>query len=458
MITDLSERLKHKIEQALYGTDSCVFSPEVVLYNPNTGYKFNCRYLKAMAIGQDFFGSYMDMMQITIDVTPEELQALLPNLKDLECTITLYGFDDKTLTIIYDQEPIIIETKVLIDDQADLEKKFNISLFGDPETDTKLTADQNSMMFPYVLHLVEPEAYDLRHVQINAMFNEITMEKLLHWICQQFKAEQVKIVKPDNPQVYNNLVIPPMHDISSIFPFLQERYGIYSKGLGYYFTEKTFYIYPVFDVDPNTSPEEGTVHIVNAPQDYFLGLDRYHAKEGEDVFIASVTAVDMKPLNSEGTENLGNVHVSTNADGTLDKFVTIQEDGKVMRAENDISVVTMQNQAGNVTSDMQNLKFKGERTNIYSSTSEMAMIDGTMLSTGWMRATPRLLKPGQSALYHYDAKAGEYKTQKGRMFRVFYGGTLHTSESEKPWISFNASIEVKLEADQKSDEETQSLS
>lgn len=457
MFVDCSLRLQKKIEQALTGKDSCVFSPECILHNPNTEFKFTCRYLKGMAISQDFLGSYMTTIQITTDVMPKEQIEIIKNLQDMECTLILYPYNDKTLTMIYDQDPLIFHMRVMVDNQADLEKKYNINLLGNSEDDTYLTADQHSLVFPFTFHLIEPEAYDLRHVKLNSMFSSTTPEALLHWICQQFGAESVKIIPPDNTAKLENVVIPPMHDISSIFPYIQERYAIYSKGLGYYFENKTFHIFPAHDSKQETSPAIGALNIINAPEKYFLGLDRYHNKVDDDIFIASVTPVDIKPTNAEGTENLGNVHISTNADKLRDNFVNVSTDGKVTRGKDDISVVVLQNQAGNVKSDMQNVAFKGERTNVYSSTSEMAMINGTMLKTGWLRAYPMLIQPGHHVIYHFDAKKGIYKTQKGRVLRVFYGGTLHTSESQKPWVSFNASIEIQLEADKQSEEETQTL-
>ena len=457
---DCSQRLQDKIREGLHGDKSCVFSPVCVLHNPNTEYKYECRYIKNIGIFQDFITSYMDIVQITTDVTPGEHAELMQNLKDMECTLILYPFDDKTLTMIYDQEPEIYKMRVIVDEQIDLEKKFNINMFGDSTVEKKddsysyLTAEQHSATIPFVFHMCEPEAYELRHVQLNTVFSKLTPESLAHWICQQFRVvEEVSIIPPDHKETLENVVIPPMHNISTIFPFIQERYAMYSKGLGYYFTNKTFYIFPAFDTAKETSPVKGTLQIINAPEKYFQGLDRYHNTVDDDILVVSMTPVDIKPLNMEGSENVGNIHVSTNADKMRDNFVNVSEEGKVTRGEKDIAIVAMQNQAGNIQSDIQNVSYRGERTNVYSSTSEMAMINATRMKTGWVRAYPRIIKPGQNVLYHFDAKMGLYKTQKGRILRVFYAGNVHPSDSNKPWVSFNANMEIHLEADKQSEEE-----
>ena len=456
MFIDCSQRLQDKIMEGLSGDDSCVFSPECILVNPNTEFQYTCRYVKSIGIFQDFLGSYMDTMQIEIALTPKEHATVMANLKDMECTLVLYPYNDKTLQPIYEQTPIIYKMKVVVDEQVDLEKKFNINMFSNAEVEkddpnSYMTAEQHSLTIPFVFHCVEPEAYKLRHIKLNSVFSEVSAESLVHWVCQQFKvAETISVMPPDNKETMKNVILPPMQDISSVFPFIQERYAIYSKGLGYYFTDKSFYIYPPFDTKEESSPVKGTLHIINAPTKYFQGLDRYHSKIDDDILIVTISPVDLKPLNMEGTENGGNVHVSTNADRMRDNFVNVSSEGKVTRNINDISVIQMQNQEGNAKSDIQNVEYKGERTNVFTSTTQMAMINSTILTTSWIRAYPHLIKPGHNVLYHYDAALGIYKTQKGRIMQIFYGGQVHTSETEKPWVSFTATFKAFLEADKQS--------
>ena len=457
MIYLSSQRLVEKMSQALKNEDSCIYTTELVFHNPNSGFKFKARYISQMSVIQDFVSSYTDTIQVQTELTPEEFTSLLSNMQDLECSITLFPTDDKVPEIKMEQDPIFIDGKVFLDNQEDLEKKFPEKKFGDPETGEKQTESEASIQFPFKFHVVEPDVYEIRHVQLNAVFNEVTMESLLHWACERFNVEQVKITKPDNDKAYNNLVIPPMHDISTLFPFLQERYGIYAKGLGYYYSEKTLSIYPIADQDTETSPEQGILHIVKAPEKYFLGLEVYHTPKEEDIYICIISKAELQPLNTQGAENIGNVQMSTDADKMRDKYVTVQPDGKVMRNQNDISVVTLQNSAGNMSSSMQNIKFTGESSNKYVATSEMASIDGTILKVNWLRAVPRLVRPGQSVVYHYDGAQGVYKTQKGRLQRAVYVGELKESKSQYPWLVFTAALEIGLDADKKSDEEVQSL-
>ena len=455
MYIDCSKRLQEKIKEAVSGKDSCVFSTECILHNPNTGFKYTARYVKGVNIVQEFIKSYMDQMQVEIEVTPREYEEITQNLQDMELTLTLTPMDVRYLHELYDQDPLIFKLKVVTEEQQDLEKKYNPNLFGDStketEVESHMTEGQHVTTVPYQFYCVEPEAYELRHKQANALATDADMNSTVSWLLQQFNASEVRMVPPNNEQKYQNLVLPPMQDISTILPYMQQRYGVYSKGLGYYFTNKIFYIFPIFDTDSSTSPTDYTLHIINAPEKYFLGLDRYHNKIDNEIFLASVSGVEISPLNVTGTENEGNTHISLNADKLRDNAAPVSPDGKVERQKNDITTVALANTGGNARSDMQNIKYTGENTNVYNSTSELAAMNGSILSTGWIRAVPRLIEPGMNVIYHYDSKGGVYKTHKGRILQVAYSGQTHPSEDgKKGWISFNANLQAHIAPDNES--------
>jgi hypothetical protein len=50
----------------------------------------------------------MDTMQIEIALTPKEQAKVMANLKDMECTLVLYPYNDKTLQPISLQIVLIL--------------------------------------------------------------------------------------------------------------------------------------------------------------------------------------------------------------------------------------------------------------------------------------------------------------------------------------------------------------
>ena len=463
MLLGVSERLAENIMTGLRGDKSGIFQPKCVISNPESGFKLEFTYINYFNIDQKFHETYMDMFGLGVDVRPQELRDLIKNQQNLECTIILTPLNEFDFIVRYQQEQLIFNLKVLIDDQTDLSKKYPEALFQENNStggsaDNKYnTPEQFSARISIDLHLVEPEAYRLRHIQFNSMFSDATMEAILHWIGQQIGASQVNVAPPDNTQSYKNCVIPPMHSFSTIFPFLQERYGIYSKDIGYYFTDKKMYVYPLYETTRKQSAANGVLHLLNAPEKYFLGMDRYFSEVGEDKYIVSVTPKDIQVLATQGVENVGNVQMSTNADSTLDAFVQSDGHGGIVRNGGDITSVSMQNTAVNMTSNTQNVKYNGETTNLYNSTSKMAAIDGMLLKLGWLRAYPRLIEPGHPIVYHYDAPKSEYKTQNGRVLSVRYAGRNNPAMGPEHCIIFDAAINAKLEPDLKSSSSTQIL-
>lgn len=161
---------------------------------------------------------------------------------------------------------------------------------------------------------------------------------------------------------------------------------------------------------------------------------------------------------TEATENYGNTHVSLHADRIQDNLWTKNTNGTVNRNKETVSAVSLQNTQANMTSGTQRVVYDGESSNPYAVTSSMASMNATQLQTGWIHAIPRLLEPGETIFYHFDGQNGEYKIQKGRLERVVYISELQTANmGRQRWMSFNASMEIRLDPEFLSESETQIL-
>lgn len=455
-----SERLLKKISDSLAGKDHCVYDPTCILHNPNTGYEVRPKVIQSFSIQQNFSGDIMDSMSMTVLVDLKERMDIQKNMQDMECTLTLHPMHSIYHMSLPDQMPIIIKAKVFVgeQDQVDIAQTTNINRFGNTDGDeiTPESTDQAAVHFPVTLNMYEEEAYKLRQTKMNAVFKDASLEGIIHFISERADVEKISMVPLDNKEKYNNVILPPAKDIREMLPFLQQRYGCYSKGLGFYYTQKVLYIYPLFDTNQETSPVDEVIHLINAPEEYFLGLTTYHNVMENDIYICAATKTEIQPLETAGTENNGNVAVAMKADQVVDNSVKLEEGGKLVRNP-EISVLARQNEAPDVAQTTQNMNYTGETSNQYNATSILESTNGAMLSTGWPRAEPRLLKPGQTVLYHYDAKGGVYKTRKGRLQGVGYSGIAQDSKLLKPWLVFNASLVVRLEPELKTGDMTQQL-
>lgn len=460
MFVNTSKQLQKKIDIAMDGTQSSVYEPICTFVNGNTEYKKKWKTIEKISILQDFTGSFSDVIQCTLYIQPDELRELLPNMQDLQCFILLKPLKTKSFMYAQNTDPIIITGKVLLDFKDDMDKMFTAQSFGQRDVfdKTTKTPDQSAFHATIDFHLIESDVYTMRNTQMNCIIRDSDPEKIIHWASERMGAEEVSVIPPDNTQSYSNFVIPPMKNVQDVFPYMQDRCGVYSKGMGYYYTGKKMYVYPQSDQQQSTSPTQWVVHLINAPEANYAGAHSYHNVRGDDkeIYIVSISKTNAETKTTEATENYGNAHVSLQADRIQDNLWTKQTDGTVNRNENTVTSIAQQNTAGNMTQTTQRVVYDGESSNPYTTTSAMAAADATNLITGWMHAVPRLLEPGQTIFYHYDGQNGIYKIQKGRLEKVTYDSTLQTvGISKQVWMTFEATLHIRLDPEYLSEAETQ---
>lgn len=462
MLTKSSRQLEARIRKIQSSKYTGTFKPEAVIHNPDTGYRFNVRAVKSLTITQNFLTEYMDRISMIIEVRPKEYEHLRTNLNNLRCTLIIYPVNDQQ-NILYDFDPIIYKTRVLIPELEDLEKTVNSNFLEsednaskDDESADKVIGDkqyQQELYSPIEIQLVEPSAYELRHIQLNAIFTQTQLEPVIYWAGKNFGATSFKIVTPDNTTTYGNLPIPPMKDISNLIPFLQNRYGIYSKGVGYYFTNDTFYVYPVYSTEAKDTTTRTILHAVAVPSGMYHAPVNYNFIDDDLWIIASKSKLNT--TNTKASENAGTTTISLQADKQRDQEVTISKNGKIEYNNDDKVVIQMQNKGGLISGDMQNIKYTSSSTNIYNSTSQMAANDGTYLTFAWQNATLKHIEPGMHIVYHYDGKGGKYRIQEGTVLGVTYASEQVQGTLTSPSLRFNAIVIAKLSSDYSSDEEYQ---
>ena len=445
MFAKISKRLEALALKVIENDTATTFKPTVILHNPETGFKCIPKLVDSIDIVQNFSDSYLDAIQVVVPLEYPEYLAMMENVQDLECTITLYAANPTTGREYTDIEPIIIKARAILENQEDISKTVGSGIFTNGE-DSPATGEQASAHITYTFHLIEHSAFDLRHVGINAIMTNCTIEQVIHYVCAQFGINNVQLVTPDNDMVYSNLVIPPMKNMSNVFSFLQERYGIYSKGLSWFYTQDTIYIYPAFDTTVEKNTAKGILRLVSVPKGTYVGCENYHLVYNKDMYILSNTERQMSAMNSVGEENAGGARLSVNSDNTVDGFSTLTSEGTLEISNDNVSILQMTNKKGSMSSKSSNIKYDGIRSNIFVSTSEMAMYNGTAMKLGWINAIPRSIVPGQVLEFYYDESAQIFATKKGRVQQVSYRSMTQNSRTKgQPVFSFVAELSLFLD-------------
>lgn len=445
-----SKRYENVINRCLSDSHaaSCVYVPTVILHHPDDGYRLSPRIVKRFYIDQEFTTRYTDSIVISVEITLDEFKELTKHLKNLKCTIKLEAYSSVLQRKLFNVEPIIFDSLTVVSDEIVINQLMNANVnktasdVSNPDTPEKAEA-----RITYPLFLINSKMYDARQIQINSVLTNVTVEQVLYWSANQFGFDLANIYPPDNPTVYKNFIIPPMKDISTLYGYIQSRYGVYKDGCGYYATDDCLDIYPIFATDTTRVVNKGTIHLVHIAEGSYKGLAKYHHRYDDDVYILSNTNMDRKSMNTRKMDEEGNTHSFAMVDGRHDNSVVVGKNGTVTRDKTVIQTIDM-NANSQPKTNAQIYKFDGYTNNVFKETTKMFAANSTVMRLGWAMAEPKLLKPGQLVMYHYDNDGGDYQVKRGRVLSAVYNAAfVNLPDGTNFGMTFGCELNLFLEPD-----------
>nr|DAK10458.1 MAG TPA: hypothetical protein [Bacteriophage sp.] len=390
--------------------------------------------INSFSVNQTFEINFMDATTISVALSIQEALLILRNYKDIHCALTLTRVDKIYLYPITELQPFEYDFLVIIDNAEDLLKELSkAELTAKATDDDKSNADDMDRILgrkiEIVMQLVTQEEHDLRLSQMNAILNNTTIENAIYFVANTLNIKNVNLYPPDNQKVYSTITLPPMQNIATVFDFMQERYGIYAKGLEYYFTQGTLYIYPGLETNPETETKK-ILHIYNVPKNNYEGSDGYYAYDAEDN-IHLLCNQDTRIVNNaqKSTENTGSNFVALRNDTAIDLTRTTKGNNGEFSDQNLLLVGTENNKTA--ISNSVNNRYIGGTNNVLALTSELARNNVVLLESGWAMAMPYILTPGMKVIYHYD-DINEYKTVNGILCGVQC--TIYPLENNKEFV------------------------
>ena len=373
-------------------------------------FTFEPQQINKLVIEQNFTESYGDNISLILTLTPIQLITILDNYRGLDCTILLKPREVESEYI--DNATLIMDKtyKVVIKDKELRKRLSKKAIIPDSKMDE--TNEHKEQMFDNVeFQLITETDYLLRKKQFNFISRDSTLKDVILFMAQCCDIKQVCITEPDNKTVYKNLIIPPQHTFASALEFLQDYYGVYSKGLSYYYTNDILYVYPTYETKP-TTPE--SAHLYYAGQNSLQGSKIYHAWSDDVCHIVISSTPVLKDLVDGGIENYGNALTFQHADRIIDLESTIGEGegsqnarmglGKLDLKEPNTSVFSFESSDTGISDDAYSNKFKFDDSNQYKFKSEMYGFRRTLIYTKWQNAVPFLFTPGYLIHWHYDGE------------------------------------------------------
>jgi len=393
-------------------------------------------------IRQRFHSDYMDNNFLQIQVPVGDALALLKNYQNLKVELRIFRADNATGNTLTEYSPEIYVYKVIFENAQDLFKAYSKNELMNKPGDAVYEGPHSNMV-SLNCQLFEDKAYSLRNTSITTILRNVTMKDVLYYVGNTLGIKRLEIVPPDNTQKYLHLRIPPVKDISNVFDYLQDEYGIYKDGLNYYYTNETLYIYPGYRTNPTMTP---VVHIYNVPKNNYLGSPGYHRIDSDGtIHILCNSEVTSQDMATKGIEKQGNHSTFLRADQLFDLGRTLTTAKRELAQRYDGIGLNSNKGTTNGTSKLQ---YEGVTSNLFAVASKIAEMDCTLLSSNWQYAELGLIRPGQKVYYHYEDDS-VYTTMRGVVLEVTYSTKILDRKSVYLY-NCNAAYILRLEVDDQS--------
>ena len=408
MLVTISKSLQDTVQDILNKSKGGYFDVECILYSPdNPDINIPLTNINQFTIQQNFGIDYMDKISLHVTVFTKVVIQLLKNYQNLKCTLILYKLHSTTHQRLLDEDPIKFDFKAIMSNFQDILKNFNKAEILQEENQTVVEA-VHSRTFDLDFELITETNYKLRQIQFNGIFKNLNMLQALHTIKSILKIPGDKFITPENPKTYDRITFPPMLNIGTGFDFLQNRYGIYSKGLAVYHLNDVLYVYPGADT---TIQSESVINVYNVPETYGAGATGfYHRDSDNNIHLVANLKTQSQDMSAQSIENQGTFKVSLRTDMSLDHIREVNGDKAQFTNTNTIGCGLKNPRT--ISPEHRHTKYSTSSNNIFKMASDLAQFNCTLVMTGFNFSDPNLFVPGQRVIYHYDEEE-VYQTKTG---------------------------------------------
>lgn len=366
--------------------------------------------LGVIGLGQaaDFAVNHVEDIRISVRLQPGlYFDHILKYRDDLKMQL-LFGTEEETVLREYVAIPLF---------DSDPRSKNNNT------ADLNLDAKDDIQFGTYEFQLMDKVYYKLRHIPSPKTLLMTTVENALINIVESYsknanlnadeKYKGLFFVRPtDNLDKLRQVIVPENVQLKDIPVFLQNanEYGIYSKGLGSFFKQGYWWVYPLF----NTNRVEGYVNpadIIRVPKDKVPTLDAtfYKADNGLTIIVTGESehsdSADIRKQN----KGVGSRLIM--ADAVSGQTGMHYKNGRAVATRKDRMQEFKLSERRN---GEENTPLKTEPTsNVCRSLSEASMNEGEIMWVGWDNGDVGHLEPGHPIRFQYLGEDDMMVIRKG---------------------------------------------
>ena len=440
---NVSAALSNAIDSVMAANSATEFLLDIQITNvDDVSYKYTPDWIEQITITQSFAEKFGDVVMLDLSMAPVDYMKLFAASKGLQVAVRIVYYDSQSAQRVFTPPPVSRIYKAMLVNPQDLSKKYTTGSLV-PTAAMPLTEQHMAMRIPTTLHLIEANVYTLRQQRIHGIYKTAKATDIIAHIAQSFSIKQLYMVPPDNTLAWDHVIIPPDQGIDEVFDFLQYQYGIYMKGVDWYFTNNMLYIYPAYENNPAIQYK---ADIYNAPSGSYSGSHSYHKSDvsSNQIGIVSTTEVKTTDISRPAAENAGTNFSFVRASTIIDHFTTTTKNGTFIKNNNALTVGTKTNRA--MSQSANNPRYTKATDNIFEESSKLAKWNAVLLECGWTNAVPFLLYPGHNCKYHFD-KNNVFTTQQGILERVVYSFKRQRQLSSGFTYAGNAVLNIRADSD-----------
>lgn len=400
------------------GSVKVVYCVEMTFINGNTSIEVPI--VRGIFLEEMFETKVNDILEIDFSVPISDKITLERLYKDLKCNLKFYLIDPASE--IKSNKPVFeITWNTIIINRGNtfhsLLPKQLVNVTGGFRESTK--SEQMTVQ------LYNPGAVEIRSRKTAGIFRNVTVQNMIYHVSSLFGVKTLDLIAPQNTTVYENFILEPMHYMLDIFDYIQNRYGIYQRGVSIYYSGLSedsgkLVVYPRYEFEPPRRENDSDVEILFVGQGNLSnGHSSYkcYSPYGESVtynnstISVSGTKIICNEIDAEattadsGADAIGTLSIVFNANKTIDKWRSISSDGKnraIPRHKDDIiDGLKEENDFIGFTSCQYNPRYDVSYNNAYRISSALASVNCDLLKCKWSGAKPWTFYPGQRITFTY---------------------------------------------------------
>lgn len=306
--------------------------------------------------------------------------------------------------------------------------------------DNELATQEASNLLNIRFNLIHPALNEMRLFEVGGIYNGCDVKTLLMSLLSYGLDESsqestlrdvdyqgvrgVGIVNTTNTKVYDHIVIPVGTRLTKLATYIQSHYGVYGAGIGCYFQQGYWYVYPLYANGRFDQTKKRMTLVVLNPEEV-PGNDKTFMVEKDHYTVFVSGSVDIQDNSEKTLLNTGSgIRFQRASDLEQGLFKVSKNKAVGLKDEANKNMALEKRRKG-----LQNLRYAKDRftDNPYLEYSNIAEGKGQLISVEWDLSNPQLLYPAMpiKVLYRKNNRTQfVYGTLTGYRSRLVSSGNL----------------------------------